>query len=147
MQAYELRGQFMNDRCEIWTGFSIGRMPALRHAMAAVVAAGTAWAAFFLIDPVKQPLLPPCLFHAFTGLCCPGCGATRALHQLAHGHMTAALRLNALAVLVLPLGCLLAVCRKRRDLPARCLWALLVCVAAFGIARNIPLFPFTLLAP
>jgi hypothetical protein len=137
----------MNDRCQMWTWFLPGRTPALRHAMAAAVATCVAWMTFFLIEPSTQSFLPPCLFHAFTGFYCPGCGATRALHQLAHGHFIAALRLNALVVLGLPIGCMIEVCRKRCDLPS---WWLPVCfagIALFGVARNIPLFPFALLAP
>jgi hypothetical protein len=113
----------------------------------AAVAAGAAWFLLFLIDPATQSWLPPCLFHAFTGLYCPGCGATRALHQMANGNLVAALRLNALVVLSLPLGCLIAIRRKRHQLPAWYLRALFICIALFGFARNIPLFPFTLLAP
>lgn len=29
----------------------------------------------------------PCLFHTFTGLYCPGCGGTRAVSALLHGHV------------------------------------------------------------
>ena len=110
-------------------------------------AVGAVLLLLFLVDPATQPLLPPCLFHAFTGLYCPGCGATRALHQMANGNLVAALRLNALTVLGLPLGCLVAIRPKRHPLPAWCLRTLFVCIALFGFARNIPLFPFTLLAP
>jgi hypothetical protein len=137
----------MDDSCEIWTRFSIGRTPVLRHAMVAAIVAGAAWIVFFLLDPAKQLFLPPCLVHAFTGFHCPGCGATRALHELAHGHPIAALRLNALVVLGLPLGCVMAVCRERCGLPSWWLWALFVCVVLFGLARNIPLLPFVLLGP
>ena len=140
----EFRSRFMNNHCQastppkLWFPFD---------RILAVAAAGAAGLLFFLIDPATQPLLPPCLFHAFTGLYCPGCGATRALHQMANGNLVAALRLNALLVLGLPLGCLLAIRRKRYPLPAWCLRTLFVCIALFGFARNIPLFPFTLLAP
>jgi len=41
-----------------------------------------------------QSLYPRCVFHAVTGLLCPGCGTTRALHQLLHGHVVAAFQLN-----------------------------------------------------
>jgi hypothetical protein len=167
----KFQSQFMSDRCEISTPPKLGAYPSnrrgrgpfyysdrllwfpfdqihpVRPAIVAAVAAGAAWIAFFLIDPATQSFLPPCLFHAFTGLYCPGCGATRALHHLAHGNLVAALKLNALVVMGLPLGGLIAVCRKRHDLPAWCLRALLIGIALFGVARNIPLFPFTLLAP
>ena len=38
-----------------------------------------------------------------TGLLCPGCGTLRGLHQLLHGHLAAAFRLNPVMVLSLPL--------------------------------------------
>jgi hypothetical protein len=128
-----------------WLPFD--RIPAVHPAIPAAVAVGAVWLLFFLIDPATQPLLPPCLFHAFTGFHCPGCGATRALHFMANGNFVAALKLNALVVLGLPLGCLIAIRRKRRDLPAWYLRTLFIGIALFGFARNIPLFPFTLLAP
>ena len=141
----------MNSRYQVSTPpkpwLSLDRIPAVHPAIPAAVAVGAAWLLFFLIDPAAQPLLPPCLFHAFTGFHCPGCGATRALHSMANGNLVAALKLNALVVLGLPLGCLIAIRRKRHDLPAWCLRTLFIGIALFGFARNIPLFPFTLLAP
>ena len=38
----------------------------------------------------------PCPFHVLTGLYCPGCGNSRALHALLHLHPTEALRYNYL---------------------------------------------------
>src|ERR1017187_6559858 len=46
--------------------------------------------------------LPPCQFHKLTGLYCPGCGSTRMLYFLVHGHPWLAFRQNALAMIVLP---------------------------------------------
>lgn len=40
---------------------------------------------------------PPCLWHAWTGLPCPGCGSTRAFVRLLHADITGALALNPLA--------------------------------------------------
>lgn len=31
-------------------------------------------------------ILPPCAIHQFTGYYCPGCGATRSMLALLHGH-------------------------------------------------------------
>ncbi len=36
--------------------------------------------------PVLKKLFMPCTFHALTGLYCPGCGGTRAVFYLFHGH-------------------------------------------------------------
>ena len=57
----------------------------------------------FIHDPAKSSLFPPCLFHALTGLHCPGCGSLRATHELLHGRLLSALRHNAFWVLLLPL--------------------------------------------
>jgi len=56
----------------------------------------------YFFDPTQWAFLPGCPLHALTGLHCPGCGSTRALHQLAHGHLGAAFGLNPLAVGALP---------------------------------------------
>ncbi len=55
-----------------------------------------------------------CLFRQFFGIECYGCGMTRALSWLLHGHLSIALNYNRGAVVVLPLLCALAlsaVCR------------------------------------
>ena len=38
----------------------------------------------------------PCLFHAATGLLCPGCGTTRSLTALVHGDFASAFAFNQL---------------------------------------------------
>lgn len=107
-------------------------------------------------DPnVPGGLFPPCMFLLTTGLYCPLCGATRALHALAHFDPLQALRMNALLVLVLPAMALLSLwafadpARRGRG-PARWLatpWPWVAVVTAFWIARNLPWPPFPLLAP
>jgi len=46
--------------------------------------------------------LPSCVFHELTGLYCPGCGATRALHHLLNLEFATAIRCNLMFVLALP---------------------------------------------
>lgn len=53
-------------------------------------------------DPSAHTYYPRCLFHALTGLQCPGCGATRALYHLMHGEVVAAIHFNFLFVLFSP---------------------------------------------
>ncbi|RDY32202.1 DUF2752 domain-containing protein [Lachnotalea glycerini] len=40
----------------------------------------------------------PCLFHKLTGLYCPGCGGTRSVHALLHGHPLVSLQYNPIVV-------------------------------------------------
>jgi sulfite exporter TauE/SafE len=111
----------------------------------------------FAFDPAATRLYPVCVFHAVTGLYCPGCGSLRALHQLLHGHVATALGYNCLLVLSVPvLAYALAshVLRRLgwRSLPVMRLrawlgWVVFAVIVAFGVLRNIPGWPFNLLAP
>lgn len=112
--------------------------------------------ALFVLDPSEGSFYPPCPFHRLTGLYCPGCGSLRAVHQLLHGNLPVALGLNPLMVLSLPfLGyCLISPCvatvAKRANagfIPAFWIWLILLVIILFWILRNLPIYPFTLLAP
>jgi len=96
---------------------------------------------------------PRCPFKALTGWDCPGCGSTRMLHELLHGHLLAAAHYNLLALLAVPyllyayLSWTGRVYRWRRwRLPA---WqprtgqilGLLAVVVAWGVLRNLPIGP------
>ncbi len=99
---------------------------------------------------------PPCVFHAATGLQCPGCGSSRAVHALVHGEFLAGVHDNALLVLVLPLlfaWGIVALWRAVRrnqpplELPHGTARIVLVATIVFVVARNLPWWPCTLLAP
>jgi|CXWL01.1.fsa_nt_gi pyruvate/2-oxoacid:ferredoxin oxidoreductase beta subunit len=98
----------------------------------------------FLFDPAATPIYPLCPFHFATGLWCPGCGATRALHALLHGELERALELNALLVACLtltPAAVLLARSSPRfAELLRRpaTIWLGAAVALAFGILRNLP---------
>lgn len=108
-------------------------------------------------NPASSGLYPPCPFHALTGLHCPGCGTLRGLHQLLHGNLAAAFAFNPLMVLSLPFVGYGLISRvlfgfTGHTLPKffiQPIWIKLLffVVMAFWILRNIPSFPFTLLAP
>lgn len=115
--------------------------------MAAVILCTLGALIFFVFDPTKVPMFPQCIFHQVTGLDCPGCGAQRALHQLLHGNLIAALRLNAMFVLSLPLAAwygprlvFRAFTRQPSGSPPSWLWFYIGAWIVFGIARNLP-FP------
>ena len=131
------------------------RLNALGLGAAAIAAAS----GFYLLrrfDPnaVDSPF-PPCMFNALTGLYCPGCGTTRALHALAHFDVPGAMAMNPLLVLFLPLIPLLIAWSigwqprwlrpMMRVLAEPKFW--LVLLPGYWIARNLPWFPFNLLAP
>ena len=125
--------------------------------VAAIVTAPVVCAVLYLADPSGSGLYPLCPFRAMTGLYCPGCGTLRAGNRLLQGRLDDALALNPLAVLAVPVALyalassLLVVTRGRalpRIAPSRAwIWILAAVVVAFGVVRNIPVHPFTLLAP
>jgi hypothetical protein len=100
-------------------------------------------ALIFLADPRGHSFFPPCIFHQVTGWNCPGCGATRATHDLLHGQFVRAFRDNALFVAALPLLAWFGA-RKifRRSSPTsfspRWLWLLAPLILVFSIWRNLP---------
>lgn len=102
---------------------------------------------------------PPCPFYTLTGLYCFGCGAGRCLQALLHFRIYAAWRLNPLMIICLPLVAYylfkiyFGFVFGRDVLPFPTIRSrafgitVLVIVIAYGVLRNIPVFPFTLLAP
>ena len=131
------------------------RLNALGLGAAAIAAAS----GFYLLrrfDPnAADSVYPGCMFNALTGLYCPGCGTTRALHALAHFDVPGAMTMNPLLVLSLPVIALLIAWSSgwqprwlqpvMRVLGEPKFW--LVLLPGYWIARNLPWFPFTPLAP
>ena len=70
--------------------------------MGIAVAAVTGVVVLYNNDPATSRFYPPCIFHLLTGLDCPGCGGTRALYHLLHGHFALALHYNAMLVIFGP---------------------------------------------
>lgn len=48
--------------------------------------------------------LPPCAFHLLTGYYCPGCGGSRAVSALLHGHFLESIYYNAFIMYGLVFG-------------------------------------------
>ena len=102
--------------------------------------------------------LPGCIFHELTGLHCPGCGMTRAAQAMRHGNVAQAFWLNPLGMILVPLvgvGVTIEILGRVRGSPYPFRLALGVrgvgCIAGvvmvFWILRNLPWWPFCLLAP
>lgn len=106
----------------------------------------------FIFEPGKSGFFPICLFRFFTGFTCPGCGSTRAVHQILHGHIETAFMLNPLLLLAMPfmlyafLRYSVIVMRggvpRQNVLPAVYIYALFFIVLSFWIFRNTPFYPF-----
>jgi hypothetical protein len=144
---------------------------------AGLVAAAAGVAMLAVFDPATSGVFPPCPVRYLTGWYCPGCGSLRAVHQLLHGNLRAAWAMNPLTVVLLPFlvyGLAAHVLNELHEtkspgagsgatglpatgsrliklpelfLPAMWIRALGAAIILFGIARNIPLHPFNLLAP
>ena len=114
-------------------------------------------ALLYVRNPEEPGFYPPCPFYSLTGLHCPGCGTLRGIHQLLRGDIPAAFGFNLFSMLMLPIigyafvSALLSATWDRR-LPTvlvhpALIWGLLGAVLAFWALRNVPVFPFIVLAP
>ncbi len=127
----------------------------LAGAGAAGMLAGAAGVWYF--DPKTAGFFPVCPLYSLTGFACPGCGLTRGFHALFHGDVLGALDYN----LMLPFFALLVgfaflsliyFSVKGRKVPVnllhpKALWVFLILLVGFGVLRNLPFYPFTILFP
>lgn len=101
--------------------------------------------------------LPVCPLHHLTGLYCPGCGTTRAVLALMHGDLYSAFRYNPLFIFIVIIISFYALKRLmvsagvnvkcRHQLPTWIFNLIPWVIIGYGILRNIPIYPFTMLAP
>ena len=109
----------------------------------------------YRFDPVQSGIYPKCVFRELTGLYCPGCGAARAFHALIHGDFLAALDYNPLLVIALPVLIVMIVLEivgafRDRRYGLFHMWqavALVALIVIYTVLRNLPIEPFTYLAP
>ena len=115
--------------------------PRLTGSAIGLASAAGAWV-LYTFPPAAYSFYPPCIFHAATGLLCPGCGTTRALHQLLHGNVAEAFRLNPF-LFVLMLGALVAApSLVRGETPSWVMkswfgWTSLAVVLGWFVLRNV----------
>ncbi len=129
----------------------------------AALATGAALAGAAVLVAANDPSapgsrFPGCVFHAATGLWCPGCGLTRGTHHLLTGDPLAALSSNvftpfvvaaiALSWLAWALRSFGREVRLLRPAPSGAVGgAAIALVVVFGVVRNLPVAPFDALAP
>lgn len=111
----------------------------------------------YFVRPAPNTIYPPCPFYTFTRLHCPACGTTRSTHALLHGRVAQAFAYNPISPWLLPILGVYALYRAARFIrgqprePRRVsnawLWVMFAVILAFWIARNIPVKPFTWIAP
>lgn len=119
-----------------------------------IIAAGAILLLYFLVEP-KNGNMPKCFFHELTGLYCPGCGVQRSFHALLHGNFLTAISYNLLFILLLPLiiyFIFVFVTGKKHSAgsfiyKASFSLAVAIVVVSFWVLRNIPVAPFSWLAP
>jgi Protein of unknown function (DUF2752) len=113
--------------------------------VAALALVGTGFVAS--VDPNVAGHYPTCPFLAVTGWYCPGCGALRAVHALAHGDILTALARNPFAVVafaylgvvwVLWLERTLTGRPSRWSTPPWMLYTMVGSILAFWVLRNVP---------
>lgn len=121
----------------------------------AVGAAAVSAVAYF--NPVTAGFFPQCPLNQLTGLHCPGCGLSRGFHALFHGDIFGALGYNALIpvyvfIFVYIALTMILIVFKGRGLTTKMFHPKFICgflivSLVFGVVRNFPFYPFTILAP
>lgn len=107
--------------------------------------------------PMESSIYPSCPSFVLTGLHCPGCGTARALHSMVHFDFIKAIDFNPLTVFFTPIIAYSILSYFVKEFTgkkllkpfnsARSMLIVLVVVILFTVLRNIPLYPFTILAP
>ena len=120
-----------------------------------VLAAGSAVVWYF--DPTTYRFFPPCPLFSLTGFACPGCGMTRGFHALFHGDIMAAIDYNALipVFVLIFAGALITLASvairgkglMRIEAAPKLIIGLFVLMVVFGVVRNLPYYPFSVLYP
>lgn len=124
--------------------------------LGAVLALAAA-ALFYHFHPAF-PFPLSCAVYEFTGFYCPGCGAGRACRALLQFRVAEAFCYNPVFVILLPFIGVYFVARMAdwvitggnhidKKISVRLLVVVLILVVLYGVLRNIPVYPFTLLAP
>ena len=100
----------------------------------------------YIFNPSETSWFPKCFLYQTTGLFCTGCGNTRALHAFLHGRILEGIGHNALLI---PLVILLIILhwKPEKIYKKGIIRGIAITILLFTVLRNIPFYPFTLLAP
>jgi len=112
---------------------------------------------YFFVNPSETNYYPKCPLYVTTGIYCPGCGSQRATYELLHFHFLGVLKQNLLYILGifilvyhLIVSLLNTVFNKKIYnylYHPKTPWILLIIILVFWVLRNLPYYPFNLLAP
>jgi hypothetical protein len=126
-----------------------GRFSEILRAGAPLVVVAIGCGVLVSFPPAQNSFYPRCPIYELLHLQCPGCGATRALAALLHGHFSEAMYLNGLTTVLLPIVVIGGVrwyCRYvRREAghwpqpSSAAIYATLATAMIFAVARNLPL--------
>ena len=112
---------------------------------------------YFSINPSEIGFFPKCPLYSTTGVYCPGCGSQRAMHDILHLNIKGVIGHNLLFLLGLLIviyhfiieGITLFSKTKVNNIlyHPKTPIILLIIIIIYWILRNIPYYPFILLAP
>jgi len=112
---------------------------------------------YVFINPSEVDFLPKCPFYITTGFYCAGCGSQRATHQLLNLNILGVLQQNVFYLFVLLLALYHFIITFMNIKFNKSIYnyiyhpktpiILLIVVLLFWILRNVPIYPFYLLAP
>lgn len=120
--------------------------------MATVLLVGSGVFLLARYEPTADSWYPKCMLHQWTGLHCPGCGATRACRAVVQGDLWSAVRYNPLLIVGGPLIAASLWWQRRRERRGGpyapwLSWTICIVVIAFFILRNLPTPTTSWLAP
>lgn len=97
----------------------------------------------YLASPTDGPILP-CIFNKITGIYCPGCGMSRAVHSLLKFEFYHALMYNALIYIIPTMFIIysLFVYKRFSKLANITLVLMILITLGYGIIRNIEAFSY-----
>lgn len=113
-----------------------------------LIAAGVIYIIFYSLTGIGIP----CVFHAVTGLKCPGCGISRMFISLLHFDFVSAFHYNAALLVLSPVFLILAITiivkyiktgtQKLSRGQSAVVIALIVLLILFAVLRNLPFVTF-----